>query len=155
MGPNATLPPHSQASKEDAKQPSIADVLPPLDVHAAALDVCVVGCGPAGLALAAELGALDVNVGLIGALTRHKHIVITHDMDGYASYCQDRDCVGVHKRVCASAAAACFAWRSRPLRGLKCTMTDVNAPNIMQDMLGRHALIAFENVLRKHAPAAT
>ena len=56
-----------QASKEDAKQPSIADVLPPLDVHAAALDVCVVGCGPAGLALAAELGALGVNVGLVGA----------------------------------------------------------------------------------------
>ena len=55
-------------------------MLPPLDVHAAALDVCVVGCGPAGLALAAELGALGVNVGLIGAITRHKHMVITHDM---------------------------------------------------------------------------
>lgn len=55
-----------QASKEDPEQPSIAAVLPPLDPSGAALDVCVVGCGPSGLALAAELGALGVRVGLVG-----------------------------------------------------------------------------------------
>jgi len=55
-----------QASKDDHEQPSIASVLPPLDAGTAAVDVCVVGCGPSGLALAAELGALGLNVGLIG-----------------------------------------------------------------------------------------
>lgn len=55
-----------QASKEDPEQPSIAAVLPPLEPSGAALDVCVVGCGPSGLALAAELGALGVRVGLVG-----------------------------------------------------------------------------------------
>ncbi len=55
-----------QASKDDHEQPSIATVLPPLDAGTAAVDVCVVGCGPSGLALAAELGALGLNVGLIG-----------------------------------------------------------------------------------------
>ena len=54
-------------------------MLPPLDVHAAALDVCVVGCGPSGLALAAELGALGVNVGLVGAPQyAHSFTVMTH-----------------------------------------------------------------------------
>jgi 2-polyprenyl-6-methoxyphenol hydroxylase-like FAD-dependent oxidoreductase len=31
------------------------------------VDACIVGCGPAGLALAAELGAQGVSVALIGA----------------------------------------------------------------------------------------
>ena len=59
-----------QASKDDHEQPRIATVLPPLDAGTAAVDVCVLGCGPSGLALAAELGALGLNVGLIGAPRR-------------------------------------------------------------------------------------
>ena len=53
-----------QASKEDPAQPSIASVLPPADAGALA-DVAVVGAGPAGLALAAELGALGLAVVLV------------------------------------------------------------------------------------------
>lgn len=53
-----------QASKEDPEQPSIASVLPPADAGALA-DVAVVGAGPAGLALAAELAALGLAVVLV------------------------------------------------------------------------------------------
>ena len=55
-----------QASKEDSEQPSIAAVLQPFDALATTADVCVVGCGPAGLALAAELGSHGLSVALIG-----------------------------------------------------------------------------------------
>ena len=54
-----------QSSKIDAEQPKIASVLQPADLTTVA-DVAVVGCGPAGLALAAELGKRGVNVLLVG-----------------------------------------------------------------------------------------
>lgn len=54
-----------QASKQDAEQPSIASVLPPPDLATTA-DVGIVGCGPAGLALAAELAKSGVKVVLVG-----------------------------------------------------------------------------------------
>ncbi|KAL4551185.1 hypothetical protein Ndes2526B_g05490 [Nannochloris sp. 'desiccata'] len=54
-----------QASKEDAEQPSIASILPTVDASTVA-DVGIVGCGPAGLALAAELGKRGLKVALIG-----------------------------------------------------------------------------------------
>lgn len=54
-----------QANKEDAEQPMIADVLPPFTADGRA-DVCVVGCGPAGLALAGALAARGVDVALVG-----------------------------------------------------------------------------------------
>ena len=57
-----------QASKEDAEQPSIRAVLQPFDPIATTADVCVVGCGPAGLALAAELGSHGLSVALVGQL---------------------------------------------------------------------------------------
>lgn len=44
----------------------IADSLSPLDPSRGAADVCVVGCGPAGLALAAELASNGVQVALVG-----------------------------------------------------------------------------------------
>ncbi len=56
-----------QASKEDPEQPTIASILPPFIPAATPVDACIVGCGPAGLALAAELGAQGVSVALIGA----------------------------------------------------------------------------------------
>jgi lycopene epsilon-cyclase len=54
-----------QASKVDTEQPSIASILPAADVSAVA-DVGIVGCGPAGLALAAELGKRGLKVVLVG-----------------------------------------------------------------------------------------
>jgi FAD binding domain len=56
-----------QSRKGDSQQPSLAAVLPPWDPDKGTVEVCVVGCGPAGLALAAELAALGVDVGLVGA----------------------------------------------------------------------------------------
>lgn len=40
--------------------------LPPISVGEGALDLVVIGCGPAGLALAAESAKLGLKVGLIG-----------------------------------------------------------------------------------------
>ncbi len=58
-----------QASKRDPEQPSLASVLDSFNPATTTVDVCVVGCGPAGLALAAELGANGVSVALIGEPT--------------------------------------------------------------------------------------
>ena len=40
--------------------------LPPISIGNDVLDLVVIGCGPAGLALAAESAALGLKVGLIG-----------------------------------------------------------------------------------------
>ena len=55
-----------QARKEDDAQPMIADRLTTFNPRQGAADVCVVGCGPAGLALAAELSSNGVHVALVG-----------------------------------------------------------------------------------------
>jgi lycopene epsilon-cyclase len=60
-----------QASKGDDSQGSIASVLPELrradaGIAADTIDAIVVGCGPAGLALAAELGKRGVSTALVG-----------------------------------------------------------------------------------------
>jgi lycopene epsilon-cyclase len=55
-----------QASKKDDQQPSLLNVLSPFKVEQLTADVAVVGCGPAGLALAAELAAQGLLVALIG-----------------------------------------------------------------------------------------
>jgi lycopene epsilon-cyclase len=54
-----------QASKQDAKQPSIASLLPVL-APGSSVDALVVGCGPAGIYLAAQLAEKGLNVGLVG-----------------------------------------------------------------------------------------
>ncbi|CAD7696972.1 unnamed protein product [Ostreobium quekettii] len=54
-----------QAAKQDSQQAKIADSLPPWDASLTA-DVAVVGCGPAGLALAGELGKRGMRVVLVG-----------------------------------------------------------------------------------------
>lgn len=54
-----------QASKRDSEQPSITTRLQPLDLSQTA-DIAVVGCGPAGLFLAAELAKRGLNVALLG-----------------------------------------------------------------------------------------
>lgn len=59
------ISPTTQADKSDPEQPSIASVLTPFDTTTTA-DVAVVGCGPAGLALSAELAAKGLNVALVG-----------------------------------------------------------------------------------------
>lgn len=58
-----------QANKEDGEQPMIADTLEAFDPASGASDVCVVGCGPAGLALAAELAGKGIHVALVGELS--------------------------------------------------------------------------------------
>lgn len=64
-----------QASKRDAAQPDIVDVLPRFNPAGRVADVCVVGCGPSGLALASELASQGLSVALLGewelALTKH------------------------------------------------------------------------------------
>jgi lycopene epsilon-cyclase len=54
-----------QAAKPDPEQPPVASALGPLDAAATA-DVAVVGCGPAGLSLAAELARRGLTVALLG-----------------------------------------------------------------------------------------
>ena len=65
-----------QAGKRDAEQPPIASVLTPFDVATTA-DVAVVGAGPAGLALAAELAKRGLNVALIGACSNSLFTLFT------------------------------------------------------------------------------
>ena len=58
---------YKQAQKVDVTgQPSITSTLAPLAPSEDDIDTIVVGCGPAGLALAAELGKRGVSVALIG-----------------------------------------------------------------------------------------
>ncbi|CAN1340237.1 Lycopene epsilon cyclase, chloroplastic [Linum perenne] len=55
-----------QQRKDMEKQSKLADKLPPIPIRGEVLDLVVIGCGPAGLALAAESAKLGLNVGLIG-----------------------------------------------------------------------------------------
>lgn len=57
-----------QAAKQEVEQEGIASVIPAYagDLATEVADVAVVGCGPAGLALAAELGKRGVRVVLVG-----------------------------------------------------------------------------------------
>lgn len=57
----------TQAGKADESQQRLADALPAYDAASGVADAVVVGCGPAGLALAAELARRNVQVVLIGA----------------------------------------------------------------------------------------
>jgi FAD binding domain len=59
----------NQADKADAAQQRLADALPPFDPHSGVAEAVVVGCGPAGLSLAAELANLGVRAVLIGEHT--------------------------------------------------------------------------------------
>ena len=58
-------PTNMQANKADAEQGSLAAALPAWDAADTA-DVAVVGCGPAGLALSAQLARLGLKVALVG-----------------------------------------------------------------------------------------
>ncbi|XP_043719275.1 lycopene epsilon cyclase, chloroplastic isoform X1 [Telopea speciosissima] len=55
-----------QQTKLMEKQAKIADKLPPISLGDSVLDLVVIGCGPAGLSLAAESAKLGLRVGLIG-----------------------------------------------------------------------------------------
>ncbi|KAK7259285.1 hypothetical protein RIF29_24887 [Crotalaria pallida] len=55
-----------QQKKSMEMQSKLADKLPPISIGDDILDLVVIGCGPAGLALAAESGKLGLKVGLIG-----------------------------------------------------------------------------------------
>lgn len=55
-----------QQNKSMETQSKLADKLPPISIGDDTLDLVVIGCGPAGLALAAESGKLGLKVGLIG-----------------------------------------------------------------------------------------
>ncbi|XP_021805036.1 lycopene epsilon cyclase, chloroplastic isoform X1 [Prunus avium] len=55
-----------QQNKAMEEQSKLSDKLPPISVGDNILDLVVIGCGPAGLALAAESAKLGLKVGLIG-----------------------------------------------------------------------------------------
>ncbi|KAJ8750989.1 hypothetical protein K2173_016170 [Erythroxylum novogranatense] len=55
-----------QQDKDMDKQSKLADKLRPIPLEGELLDLVVIGCGPAGLALAAESAKLGLKVGLIG-----------------------------------------------------------------------------------------
>lgn len=55
-----------QQNKYMDKQSKLADKLPEIDVGGTIFDLVVIGCGPAGLALAAESAKLGLTVGLVG-----------------------------------------------------------------------------------------
>uniref|UniRef100_A0A1J3FTY1 Lycopene epsilon cyclase, chloroplastic n=1 Tax=Noccaea caerulescens TaxID=107243 RepID=A0A1J3FTY1_NOCCA len=55
-----------QQNKDMDEQSKLIDKLPPISIGDGALDLVVIGCGPAGLALAAESAKLGLKVGLIG-----------------------------------------------------------------------------------------
>ncbi|OVA08403.1 2-oxoacid dehydrogenase acyltransferase [Macleaya cordata] len=55
-----------QQTKPMDEQVKISDKLPPISIGDSILDVVIIGCGPAGLSLAAEAAKLGLQVGLIG-----------------------------------------------------------------------------------------
>ncbi|GAA0176433.1 hypothetical protein LIER_42076 [Lithospermum erythrorhizon] len=55
-----------QQNKQMDKQSRLSDKLPTIPIGDTILDLVVIGCGPAGLALAAESAKLGLNVGLVG-----------------------------------------------------------------------------------------
>ncbi|XP_059633148.1 lycopene epsilon cyclase, chloroplastic isoform X2 [Cornus florida] len=55
-----------QQNKDMDIQSKLSDKLPQISTGDTTLDLVVIGCGPAGLALAAESAKLGLNVGLIG-----------------------------------------------------------------------------------------
>ncbi|CAL5184628.1 unnamed protein product [Lathyrus oleraceus] len=55
-----------QQKKSMEMQSKLADKLPPISIGDGILDLVVIGCGPAGLALASESSKLGLKVGLIG-----------------------------------------------------------------------------------------
>ncbi|KAJ9688088.1 hypothetical protein PVL29_014037 [Vitis rotundifolia] len=55
-----------QQNKAMDEQSKLADKLPQISIENGTLDLVVIGCGPAGLALAAESAKLGLSVGLIG-----------------------------------------------------------------------------------------
>ncbi|XP_010656042.1 lycopene epsilon cyclase, chloroplastic-like isoform X1 [Vitis vinifera] len=55
-----------QQNKAMDEQSKLADKLPQISIEDGTLDLVVIGCGPAGLALAAESAKLGLSVGLIG-----------------------------------------------------------------------------------------
>ena len=66
-----------QASKDDAEQPLIADRLESFSPSRGAADVCIVGCGPAGLSLAAELATRGISVALVGESLVYRQIFLS------------------------------------------------------------------------------
>ena len=76
----------SQASKVDEEQPLIANTLQAYS-PAAAADVCVIGCGPAGLALSSELAKRGLSVCLIGnTKLANKRLVMPSTLTHHSSF---------------------------------------------------------------------
>ncbi|KAJ4868087.1 hypothetical protein Rs2_50367 [Raphanus sativus] len=65
-GSEITFVQMQQNKDMDEEQSKLVDKLPLISIGDGALDLVVIGCGPAGLALAAESAKLGLKVGLIG-----------------------------------------------------------------------------------------
>ncbi|KAI7843886.1 hypothetical protein COHA_002431 [Chlorella ohadii] len=92
-GPSATSSSGAaNASKPDPEQPALAGALPPFYPAADTADVAIVGAGPAGLALAAELAGQGLSVALVSLeskfvnnygvwLDEFQELGLTHTLD--------------------------------------------------------------------------
>nr|WJE87833.1 lycopene epsilon-cyclase [Chlorella sorokiniana] len=107
-----------QATKIDPEQPALADALPPFDPAAETADVAIVGAGPAGLALAAELAGQGLSVALVSMeskfvnnygvwLDEFQDLGLTHTLDAVwddaVCYFKEQELVRVGRpygRVC-------------------------------------------------------
>ena len=91
----------------DPEQDSIASVLPAFDPATGTADVAVVGCGPAGLALATQLARQGLGVVLVG---RDSHFV-----NNYGVWLDEFDDLGLRHTLNAGGARACVGCGERGL----------------------------------------
>jgi len=120
----------TQAAKQESGQASIQATLTPLETAGGYVDVVVVGCGPAGLALAAELGAKkNLSVGLVGP---DAPLVNT-----YGVWVDEFAALGLEHVLDATwPQSMCFFGRDQP-SVVRRAYGRVHRPSLQRELLGR------------------